>query len=519
TNGGADADEAHTYTVTNRTELVQALYPDAVIAEDGTFTSENGSDDTPKVIYVQGTINLSTNRANEELFAEDYACEGYSLEQYLIDYDPREWNKQPLVDNDPPEIEALPGSQEELRDCSSDAQEAVVALEVGSNTSLIGLGDDAKIIKGSIIVGGNGSSIVGGNGYSSDTPPELIVPVAENVIIRNITFEDAFDMFPGWEPDDSYSTPPDVADPESDYPLCQATYDEAADMGPHQCRGGRWNADFDNVRVQNAHHVWIDHCTFNDGDRSTHSIPSVWEFPYHEYRNRVQPHDALLDIVNYSDFVTVSYNVFTDHDKVMLIGGSDTVQKRNGWEALSVTLHHNMFSDIGQRTPRARFGKVHVYSNYSVGVLNRDIETPEQRGELRERYRLTSAINVGHLAKVYSENNVFELTAFPGDPEPEVGDAIRTNHRATPTEGDTPDVNESTYFFDSGSLFNGVEADFFETVQAHATSTDRPVVLTTESIWTPSDSYNYENEITPAAEVRAVVEANAGAGLLEVDAP
>src|SRR5690348_13678460 len=31
TNGGAKADAAHTYTVTSRTELVQALYPDAVI--------------------------------------------------------------------------------------------------------------------------------------------------------------------------------------------------------------------------------------------------------------------------------------------------------------------------------------------------------------------------------------------------------------------------------------------------------------------------------------------------------
>src|SRR5688572_786611 len=53
TNGGAAADAAHIYTVTNRAELVRALYPDAAIAEDGTFTSANGPDPTPKIIYVQ----------------------------------------------------------------------------------------------------------------------------------------------------------------------------------------------------------------------------------------------------------------------------------------------------------------------------------------------------------------------------------------------------------------------------------------------------------------------------------
>ena len=29
-----------------------------------------------------------------------------------------------------------------------------------------------------------------------------------------------------------------------------------------------------------------------------------------------------------------------------------------------MTLHHNLFDDLGQRGPRVRFGQVHIYYNY-----------------------------------------------------------------------------------------------------------------------------------------------------------
>jgi pectate lyase len=75
-----------------------------------------------------------------------------------------------------------------------------------------------------------------------------------------------------------------------------------------------------------------------------------------------QVHDGLLDITNASDLVTVSWNVFRNHDKVMLIGSSDNAPNDVG--KLRVTLHHNLFEALGQRVPRVRFGQVHVYNNY-----------------------------------------------------------------------------------------------------------------------------------------------------------
>jgi pectate lyase len=542
TNGGADADADHVYTVTNRTELVRALYPDALIADDGTFTSENGADTTPKIIYVQGRISLSTNAAGEELTLEDYACAGYDFEAFEAAYAPSEWNKV-LVDGDLREIPPCPGSQEELRRCSVRRQRAVVEVKVGSNTSIFGLGDDAKIVHGGIVIGG---SVPSGAPPQTGTapldpalaeacgielPPEAepaeeaaptpapdpapeLVPIAENVIVRNLTFEDAFDMFPAWDPADSYSSPPDVADPESLYPLCQSSYDAATDAGPQQCPGGRWNSEYDTLRVQNATHVWIDQSTFNDGDRETQSMLSIWEAPYDQYANRVQPHDGALDIVGYSDFVTVSRNVFRNHDKVMLIGGSDTVRPTNGWGALSVTVHHNQFINCGQRLPRVRFGKVHVYSNYIEGALQPQITSPEDRANKpMPAYPMGSALAVGHSAKVYSENNAYQITGYPGDPAPSDFDVVQTRHRATPTEGTTPDVNQQTYFFDSGSLLNGAATDLMAAVEQQAADNEAPEVLPTTDIWKPSDAYAYVP--TAAANVKNGV-ATSGAGHLAV---
>lgn len=110
-----------------------------------------------------------------------------------------------------------------------------------------------------------------------------------------------------------------------------------------------------------------------------------------------QVHDGLLDITNASNFVTVSWNRFERHDKVMLIGSSDNAPADVG--KLKLTLHHNLFENLGQRAARVRYGQVHIYNNY---------------------YKIGNADNyvyswgVGIQSAIYAENNFFWVNPGTG---------------------------------------------------------------------------------------------------------
>jgi pectate lyase len=103
-----------------------------------------------------------------------------------------------------------------------------------------------------------------------------------------------------------------------------------------------------------------------------------------------QVHDGLLDITNASDLVTVSWNKFRNHDKMMLIGSSDSASADRG--KLRVTLHHNLFDGIGQRAPRVRFGQVHLYNNLY---------------DVRDTPTYNYSWGVGIESAIYAEENVF----------------------------------------------------------------------------------------------------------------
>jgi pectate lyase len=78
-----------------------------------------------------------------------------------------------------------------------------------------------------------------------------------------------------------------------------------------------------------------------------------------------QQHDGLTDIVRGANHVTASWNRFENHDKNMLIGNSDGSASQDAGK-LKVTMHHNRFEGILQRSPRVRFGQVDVYNNHYV---------------------------------------------------------------------------------------------------------------------------------------------------------
>ena len=232
------------------------------------------------------------------------------------------------------------GPLEDARLASRNAQQDRVRIRIGSNTTIVGVDKHATIRGGWFDI--RGSSTVN----------------RTNIIIRNLTFEDTYDCFPEWSPTDGEL--------------------------------GSWNALYDSISLRNTDHVWIDHNTFRDRETADDTLP-------HYFGVLFQVHDGLLDITNASDFVTVSWNRFENHDKVMLIGSSDSATADRG--KLRVTLHHNLFEDTGQRTPRVRFGQVHIYNNYCK------IDNPEN---------YVYSWGVGIESAIYAENNFFRVNPSTG---------------------------------------------------------------------------------------------------------
>ena len=64
-----------------------------------------------------------------------------------------------------------------------------------------------------------------------------------------------------------------------------------------------------------------------------------------------------------------------------------------------MTLHHNLFENIGQRAPRVRFGQVHVYNNVYRSAADTNYH---------------STWGVGVESQIFAENNYFEMSASFG---------------------------------------------------------------------------------------------------------
>lgn len=207
------------------------------------------------------------------------------------------------------------------------------AVNVPGNTTLLGVAEGAGFINASLHVTGT-----------------------SQVIIRNLVFRNPCDVQPKWDPKD----------------------------GPT----GNWNSQFDAITVNNSHHVWIDQNRFTDAPITDDKLPV-------ENGKARQCHDGALDITQGSDFVSVSNNHFTLHEKNTLVGSSDRATGDKGH--LRVTFHGNWYEHVSERAPRVRFGQVHVYNNYYTG----DRKHPA--------YPYGYSIGVAKESAIISHANAFEV--------------------------------------------------------------------------------------------------------------
>ena len=160
------------------------------------------------------------------------------------------------------------------------------------------------------------------------------------------------------------------------------------------------NAPIDGVAIQypEAHHVWIDHCTFTDS-------PDV--------DSADARHDGALDIAHGSSYITVSWCHFTNHTKTCLLGHDDGNSAEDSGK-LKTTYHHNWFDNSGQRHPRVRFAECHVYNNYYLA-------------QGRMLYGIASTVS----AKVLVEGCYFKDLSYPsycGYAESPVGELVERNN-------------------------------------------------------------------------------------------
>ncbi|GGZ66496.1 MULTISPECIES: pectate lyase family protein [Streptomyces rochei group] len=300
-------------------------------------------------------------------------------------------------------------SPEGLRRASAARQDRSIKANVPANTTIIGVGRNAGL---------KGAS--------------LQIKDVDNVIVRNLTFESPVDCFPQWDPTDGDK--------------------------------GNWNSEYDSAVVHGSTHVWLDHNTFTDGEHPDSAAPTHFGMLY-------QQHDGQLDIVKGADYVTASWNVFTEHDKTILIGNSDsesTAAVDRGH--LRTTFHHNLFKNLVERAPRVRFGQVDVYNNHFVAGADHSY-----------------SFGIGKESQLVAEHNAFTL---PDGVSP--AKVLKKWSEAPVTAG-----------------HNRVDGRTVDLIAAH--NAENPATpLRSGAGWTPT----LRTEVLPARAVPFVVDRGAGAGRL-----
>ncbi len=432
--GGDGAPESNVYVVTNRVELRAALKNEnsPTFATDATAALQE-----PKMIYVVGTIygneleqggfaDAAYYKTSPEPNAYDFDTYlKYFDEPYKADLTTRADGGDTAAADELALINEQPAS---ARTTFSNNQKSQIQFQVPPNTTLLGVGSDAKLVDGYLSI----------NTYS----PTFGKSLKSNVVIRNIEFQVAQDLAPAWDPTDTSS--------------------------------GAWNARYDGISLVTARAVWIDHCTFSDGLHEDSAEPTPFKGKH------VQRHDGLIDIEDGSDAITLSYNVFRRHDKTTLVGstdGGDGGQENFEGGRERITFYANVWDDSTQRAPLARWGKFHLVNN----VYRGNPSDPD--------YPLSYFIGSGTTSSILSEGNSFE---------PSGGDSASLTTRLVKSSG-------GSEFHDSSSWLIGEAVNLDAIVDAAHTLS-----------WSPPYEYVVGAN---AADVSAHVDANAGAGKLDIRAP
>lgn len=457
TTGGEGAHENSIYVVTSRQELKDALNnirSPRYIAGD--IDAELKAKLEPKIIYWQGIIrgdDLGNGRyADAEYYKTKPNKTTFDFDLYVKAFDQNYMTQLKATAEAGGSGAAAASAELSLlkkqngqRSQYANNQKAQIQFQVPPNTTILGVGSEAKLVEGYLSL--NTLSHTFGKTDNS------------NIIIRNITFQAPRDFAPAWDASDGDK--------------------------------GNWNARYDAVSINASKNVWVDHCTFTDGEHPDYQEPVLFGKP-------IQRHDGLLDIEDGADYLTISYNIFTQHDKTVLIGSGDGDKGE-----YRVTFEGNLWDNSVQRSPRVRFGQVHLLNNY-------------HRGATDTNYPILYAIGMGFASSILSESNVFNFQGGGADENLIIG------------------AYKGSKFKDNGSWFNGNPASNLnpiaidkcralqEASKTSAESFGKPVpewaleTCTNELEWSPPYAYSVGRSI---AAVEKYVLENAGAGKLEIALP
>ncbi|PSR98234.1 Pectate lyase 4 precursor [Actinidia chinensis var. chinensis] len=204
--------------------------------------------------------------------------------------------------------------------------------------------------------------------------------------------------------------------------------------------GGR-GPDADAIQIKpNSKHIWIDRCSLSNYD------------------------DGLIDITRESTDITVSRCHFSNHNKTMLIGADPT---HTGDRSIRVTIHHCFFDGTRQRHPRVRFGKVHLYNNYT---RNWGI------------YAVCASVE----SQIYSQCNIYEAG------QKKVAFKYLTEKAADKSEENTGCIKS--------------EGDLF----AHGTQPGFPTTVSAVAVFHPSEYYSTWTVEAPTDALKKVLQRFAG---------